>query len=252
MNTNQHTKALKIAASQYALTVAALKKIEDAVASKSLPNIDSRVAEKARFDLEDCLARRALGEATAEEEMQARTALESAEHELANRQAAYATENLEMKGLNRRLLTAQQGEPAAKHALIGAEEAWILEELRIADEAYTKQAEEIYRSFERVEACAAALKKRGLKESVYFALSGDLAIPTIGPASCAAVLPKLTVRERDACGFGKLLFNAGRRVTRYQPKTEDVERDLLAVTTNDSDSKVGRFAKIVGSLIPGA
>lgn len=142
------------------------------------------------------------------------------------------------------MLSAQQDEAATEQALSDAEKDWLVEELNVADEAYTEQAIKMNSLYARVEACVAALKHRGVQES-NFAYSLDLSIPTIGPVSCAAALKNMSPRETHS--IGKPLVSASRR-DMYKIKNDDVERDLLAVTTNNSDSKIGIFAKMVGGL----
>lgn len=249
MNINSKVAKLKAAHDQYVLVQAGLKKIQAAVSGKSVPSPDRSAIESARLNLEDCLARRALDEATEAEEAQARAAFENAVQAFDASQKTQASESSELVGLNRRLLTAQKDEATTNQALSEAENDWLLEELHIADEAYTEQATKINSNYARVEMCAEALRKRGAKVPTHFSSSTDMLIPTIGPVSCAAVLEKMNDRDRmnGVNGAGKLLVSASRR-DMYRVKNDDVERDLLAVTANNVDPKIGRFAKMVGGL----
>lgn len=250
MNTNSKAGKLKAAHDQHASAQAALEKIQAAVSGKSVPNQDSSAVDSARLELEDCLARRALDEANAAEEALSRTALQNAEQAFDAHKKIHTSENLELIGLNRRLLSAQEAEETTKQALSEAENNWLLEELRIADEAYTKQAEEIDRNYARVEMCAEALKRRRVKIPTHFSSSADMLIPTIGPVSCAAVLGKMNDRDRmnGVSGAGKLLVSASRR-DMYKIKNDDIERDLLAVTANNGGTTMGRISKIVTGLV---
>lgn len=250
MTTNIKEADLKIAHTSHVAAAAALARIQAffPLAAASVPAPDSAQVIKARLNLEDCLAARRLDEASVEDEKSARAALTAAEDAFKAAQTAFAGASLENVGLNRRLATAQQIEADAKRMRDELEVEWLLEEMRIADEVYTKQAEEIFQTYLRVTACVEALRKRNAKDQRHFALSSEMMLPTIGPVSCAAALSKDS--SRDGHSFGKMLFK-GSRLDSYQVKDEGVELDLVKVTTGNGASALARFAKVVTGLIPG-
>ncbi|WP_296943314.1 hypothetical protein [uncultured Massilia sp.] len=160
-------------------------------------------------------------------------------------QTAFDAARLQVAGLNRRLEVARQAEAAAKQALADIEVEWLREEMRITDEAYTKQAHEIYQSYLRIAACVNALKSHGVAAS-HFSTSEELAIPAIGPVSCDAAWHK----RGGQSGHGKLLIDA-HRLNFNQTANDDVKRDLEQAKSVSKTSKPSRFAKVVAGLIPG-
>lgn len=249
MNTNHKEADLRIAHTNHVAAAEALVRVQALfpLAAANVPAPDATIVAKARLALEDCIAGRRLGEASAQDEGAARAALTAAEDAFKEAQIAFAGAGQEQAGLNRRLAMAQQLEADTKVALDKVEVEWILEEMRIADDVYTEQAEAIFRSYLRVTACAAALYKRQAKPQHHFSLSWDLKLPTIGPASCAA---RLASRPHDEHAFGKMLFE-GSRTDSFQVKDHGVEADLVKVITGKSASGLARFAKAVTSRIPG-
>ncbi|MBC7490065.1 MAG: hypothetical protein H7240_09045 [Glaciimonas sp.] len=247
-DTNKNTLALQAAYQAFESAKAELEKIQAAVNGKPLPELGNDAAEKARRDLEDCLARRSLGEGSDQEEAKARSEFESAESEFAIRQKMHALIKLELGGLHRLLQRADHSMVHAEQMKNEAEKAWILEELRRADESYTMHAMELARNYERVLMCAGALKKRDVEMKLAFSSSADLAVPTIGPTSCAALIEKMNSREleKNPSGYAKLLVNFS-RLDMYKPKSDDVERDIQEAITNSAQTP-GRFAKIVSVL----
>lgn len=250
MSINKMEIVLKAAYTRYAAALAALTKVEEAF--PSVPVQNAQKVEEARLKLEDCLASRMLQEATAEDEAQARAELKAAETTFAAEQPAFDTVRLQRVGFNRRLIAAQEHESEAKREIVGAELEWLQEELRIADEAYTREASELYKSFMRVWACADALKSRGVA-APKFSYSDDLAIPSIGPLSCAAV-PVFNSHggSEGAYGLGKLLVNAGRSVQYPKPQKDDVERELGQMMASVAVPKRTNFEKVVSALTLGA
>lgn len=243
MNTNSKTADLKAAFSENASAISALEKIQAALCDKELPKLDNSAVEKACLDLEDCIARRSLGEADEVEEKQARATVKNADIELAERQKVHARASLEFGGLNRRLLLAEQEKEVAEKSMTDATEAWILEELRIADEAYCKLVEELMPQYFRVASCHQALARRGIQSGAY---SSAIVIPTIGPASIAAVVKKTNGRDH---GVGQNLFNEMRcHLTISNNEIERSLQDLQAELLNSPESSIGRFAKMVTGL----
>lgn len=243
MTKNTKIADLNAAKTQHEKAQAALEKILGVVTGRDLPAIDSGAVDQARLDLADCLALRIVGEASEADEDQARAKLQTAEREFNALEAQHTAASLGMVGLNRMLLTAQQAKDNAAQTQAGAVNDWIFDELRIADEAFTKQAAELMRSYRRVAACAKALNQRGISNIGNYSLAPDLAIPVIGPASGAAFK---AMHEGEPTSFGKLLHGAS-RVSPHQAENNEVERDLLDVMKSNSPI-FGRIIKTLGGI----
>jgi hypothetical protein len=147
---------------------------------------DGAAVEKARRDVEDCMARRALGEANeadAVEEEAAHARLRVAENELASIGAERARKSLAFGGLNRRFSAAQEDEAAAQKAFDELQLNWLFEELTTADDVYTKQAMVLEQHYRRVFLVADSLRRRGVTLSHAITLADDFDIPTVASYS---------------------------------------------------------------------
>lgn len=248
MTVNRKDTAVKIAHVKRFDASSALARLLSIVAAHGIevqaPNASA--VDQAQLELEDCLAARRLGEATAEDEQRARASLVAAQNTYDEAIAAFSAQNLEHAGMSRRLAHAEYLEVDTKAALTAAEADWIREEMQQIERLYMTQAQALYTSYMRLVACVAALNGRGIKDTGYLSYSSDLEIPTIGPLSCQAF--KAT-RPSEPHGVGKLLFSAEWR-DMYGLKDDGVERDLAALNSGKGSSGVVRFAKVVSGLIP--
>lgn len=248
MKTNQKSTLLKSAHTSHVVAFAALAKVHEyfLVAEANCYVLDAGDVEKCRLVLGDVLASRRMGEASEEDEAKARTDLNKSENAFSAAKVQAEAAASERAGLDRRLAAAQMAESSARKALSAAEKEWLLEELMLADQGYTDHASKLAAHYSRVKACAAALSKRGFKDFGPFALSGDVDIPTIGPVSCAAALERLG--PRVASSAGKSLYSASRTDMYKLIKNNEIEDDLLALTSASSGSALARFTKAVVDL----
>ncbi len=185
MSKNAKSADLKSAYAQRELTKAAVEKIQAVLNGKSFAVLDTGVLEKARVDLEDCLARRALDEATEQDEAASRLALANAETYSSEQKRTRSAAQVEIDGLTRRLRQTQEAENLSASQLAAAKAAWLQEELMAADEAYTNAAVELELQYRRVFGCAGALTRLGFPLHGQQKYAADIEIPAIGPVSCA-------------------------------------------------------------------
>jgi hypothetical protein len=244
MNTNLKSAELK---SAYAKHLAALKmvdRIQVELGRKAPSTLNREPAEVALAELEDCLARRALGEATEADETQARAIYENAQSAFSAVEKAHTVANRETVGLNRRLIFAQGAATVAEQELTAAQITWLREELRASEEAYTNSAVEVNQSYLRVQMCAAALKQRGMSADSHAVFAGELLIPVIGPTSSALAPRNQSPRGDNMGGF---LFKVSRPGSGVIADRQ-VELDLLTTSEGANDSIPAKISRMVSQL----
>lgn len=157
---------------------------------------DEAVAQ-ADAELQDMLAAQALGEVDDDVVAAVRKKLERAVRDLDLSRTATNNHRQLQAGAERRLNEAHAAVSAADEAHKRAQANYVLAELQLADEAYTKSAMELMQSAGRVFACAAYLKRHS-PSLVPAASASHLtmpSLPTIGPASAVAVQKRTGGRE---------------------------------------------------------
>lgn len=244
---NKMAVALKAARDRHEAAKAALEKVTAVVGAKPLPHIDTSAVDQARLHLEDCLARKALDEATYADVVQARQSLEKAEADLAEirerHSAEHAAAQLESSGLGRRLHQAKDEAAAAEQALEEAEIAWLQEELRLADEAYASFALEARDNYLRVMACWQILYRRNVKVANSTEISQEISLPSIGPKSC-----ELATNPQDGRrGISAYIFH-GKRNFGGQEYLDSMSAELEAAATG-MRGKVERMVKAVAGTV---
>lgn len=245
MSKNAKAAAVTAAYSRRAAAVEALEKIKTILSSKQLPELSEEAVRAARVQLEDSLARRALGEATDAEVERCRSALDATEREYAAGQKVHFAASAELGGLHRRLVASEEAAAAAERAVVEAEVEWILEEMRVAEEEYIRLGQSLRSQYERVLSCGDALRERDREHRAarYADRSAALMIPAIGEESCKLVSEMTNGRE----SVGGFLFNAPQYGWRKVDRS--AMKDEIEALGGRRATGVARIGKIVGDLV---
>lgn len=223
MNVNPNTENLMQAFTAMEKSRQLLIRIQSAIAGKVVVSPVADAVERAQAELEDCLARKALGEASDADEAICRSALKDAEKAFDRDSKQAATANAEIGGLSRRLKSAESELSELQKRYDDAEIAWLVEELMQADIAYVRAADEVIRFHGRVFMCADALQRRSALINHSISLAAPLELPTIGPHSAKIY----SERRNTPHGIGQLLF--GEYGRRHAPGRNEIDMQIEAL-----------------------